>query len=259
MKVQRHIEMLQYITNKGSATIDELLECFAISKATLNRDLNELVKSGNIEKVHGGVVSKVNSGEFEMLIDDKERLHISEKAAIGKTACAMLEDNDTIIIDSGSTMYYFAKELAANTKLRNLTVVTNDIKVAYTLCANMNITLVMAGGIKHTEGYDLYGDGASQIIDSLNINKCFLATSAFDLNAGVTHTYYNDIVVKKKFMECSEKCILLADSSKDKLVKRFRLCNIDALECIVTDVSIDEVRVNEYSEKGIEVFIAASD
>ena len=100
MKFQRHIDMMQYITNRGSATIEELIQEFNVSKATLNRDINELVKSGNVEKVHGGVVSNVNSGEFEMLIDDKEHLHIKEKKAIAKKACELLENNDNIIIDS---------------------------------------------------------------------------------------------------------------------------------------------------------------
>ena len=96
MKYQRHIDMLQYIINKGNVSIEELLSHFHVSKATLNRDINELVKSGNVSKVHGGVVSTVNSGEIEQVIEDKERLNISFKTKIAETAYSMLEDNDTI-------------------------------------------------------------------------------------------------------------------------------------------------------------------
>ena len=85
MKYQRHIDMLQYIINKGNVSIEELLSHFNVSKATLNRDINELVKSGNVSKVHGGVVSTVNSGEFEQVIEDKERLNISFKTKIAGT------------------------------------------------------------------------------------------------------------------------------------------------------------------------------
>lgn len=256
MKFQRHIDMLQYITNKGSATIEELIQEFNISKATLNRDITELVKSGNIEKVHGGVVSTVNSGEFEMLIDDKEHLHIEEKKAIAKKACSLLIDNDNIIIDSGSTMFYFAKELANNKKLNNITIATNDIKVAYTLSSNPNIRLVMMGGIKHSDGYDVYGDKVSDIIKSLNITKYFIASSAWDIKTGITHTNYEDVLVKKEFLNCSQQCILLSDSSKDSFEKRFKICGIESIDKIITDSNLSEEKAKKYIEKGVDVIIA---
>lgn len=255
MKFQRHIDMLQYITNKGSATIEELIQEFDVSKATLNRDINELVKSGNVEKVHGGVVSSVNSGEFEMWIDDKEHLHIKEKKAIAKKACELLENNDNIIIDSGSTMYYFAEELVGNKELKNITVATNDIKVAYTLCSNPNIRLVMIGGIKHNNGYDTYGDGVSEVVKSLNITKYFVASSAWDLKTGITHTDYEDILIKKDFIDCSQERILLSDSSKEGLEKRFKLCGIDGLNKIITDSHLDKNQVLEYNKKGVSVIL----
>lgn len=256
MKFQRHVDMLQYITNKGSVTIDELIREFKVSKATLNRDINELVKSGNIAKVHGGVISNVNSSEFEMLIDDKEQLHTTEKKAIAKKACELLIDNDNIIIDSGSTMYYFAKELAQNKILKNITVATNDIKVAYTLSTNSNIRLVMIGGIKHHDGYDLYGDQVSDIVKSLSVTKYFIGSSAWDAKNGITHTNYADVLIKKEFIKCSQECILLSDSSKDMLEKRFKVCSIEQINKIITDSYVDAKRLEEYQQKGIRMIIA---
>ena len=254
MKYQRHIDMLQYIINKGNVSIEELLSHFHVSKATLNRDINELVKSGNVSKVHGGVVSTVNSGEFEQVIEDKERLNISFKTKIAETAYSMLEDNDTIIIDSGSTMYYFAKLLAEDRKLKNLTVATNDLKVAYTLCGNRGISLVVSGGIKHRDAYDLYG-GMSDIIETLNVKKYFMGASAFDIAAGVTHTNYEDVLLKKRYMSYASECILCADSTKESQVKRFKLCEPEALSILITDSGLSEEKIMEYREKGIKVIL----
>ena len=256
IKFQRHIDMLQYITNNGSATIDELVRTFNVSKATINRDINALVKTGNIVKVHGGVISNVNSDEFEMLITDKEHLYVEEKINIAKIACDMVEDDDNIIIDSGSTMLYFAKELVKRQDIKNVTVITNDIKVAYTLCSNSEITLIMVGGTKHKDGYDLYGDSISDVIISMNISKYFIGSSAWDIKVGITHTNYSDVLLKKEFMACAKESILLSDSSKDALEKKFKICSIDKLSKIITDNHLLTERIDEYKKIGVEIVIA---
>ena len=64
MKYQRQIDLLQYINNKGTVSIAELLEHFHISKATLNRDLTDLEKEESFHAV---------AKEFDRLLDQLEK------------------------------------------------------------------------------------------------------------------------------------------------------------------------------------------
>lgn len=256
MKYQRQIDMLQYIINRRKVTNSDLLKHFNISKATLNRDLRELEKTDNIEKVYGGALSKVDVSDFQMLIKDKEQLHIDAKIGIAKIACSLIQPVDTIIIDSGSTMYYFAKELLKLQKLTDLTVVTNDLKVAYTLCTHPNISIIITGGIKHSDGYDLYCDQIPEMVRSLHISKYFVATSAFDLEVGITHTNYKDVQIKKTFMSYADEVLLCADSSKEGLLKRFRIGEVKSVNRLITDDGINTDRLQKYRELGIDVLLA---
>lgn len=256
MKYQRQIDLLQYINSKGHATVDELLKKFAVSKATLNRDLTDLVNEGSIQKVHGGVVSKVASQIFELPSLKKEVYNKEYKEMIAKKAVSMIHSNESIILDSGSTMYYIACELVKRDDLENLTVITNDLKVAYTLSANERISLIVTGGMKHHDSFDLYGPSVAGILMSLNANRYFMAASALDVECGVTHTDYDDIITKKEMMNSSKEIILCADSSKYGLVKRWSLCTINEVDCIITDQRLSKASQEELRASEADVLFA---
>lgn len=256
MKYQRQIDLLQYINSKGNATIEELLKEFEISKATLNRDLTDLVNEGCIQKVHGGVVSRVAAQVFELSSTKKEVFNKEYKESIAKKAVAMIHSNESIILDSGSTMYYIARELATRDDLENLTVITSDLKVAYTLSQSDNISLIVTGGMKHPDSFDLYGPTVIDILKSLNANTYFMATSAYDCESGITHTNYDDITTKKGMMDCSKQTILCADSSKYGLVKRWSLCGIQEIQKLITDSRVPKEALKSLKEAQVETIFA---
>jgi len=249
------MDLLQYINNRGNCRINELLEEFKISKATLNRDLNALEANGSILKVHGGVVSNEQSLLYEMPLPEKEGYNRKKKEKIAKACMEEVQDGDVIILDSGSTMYYFALQLANDKTLHDVTVVTNDIKVAYTICSNPRLTLFVPGGQKHGDAYDLYGPVMNDIITGLNVTTFFMGTSAFDLESGVTHMDYEDVKIKELMAANAKRVILCADSSKESKVKRWKVCEISLLNKIITDSDIAEEKVKAYQEQGVEMLL----
>ena len=240
MKYQRQMDLLQYINEVGTATIGQLLEHFPVSKATLNRDLTALEKENSIKKVHGGVVSNIEFQTYELPINQKELFHKQEKEWIAREAIKRITSNQTILLDSGSTVWYLAKELAAREDLENLTVVTCDLKTAYTLSDNENISLYVLGGMKQKAAYDLYEPNMLETLSALNVDAYYMAGAAFDWKAGVTHTDQTDTIVKAAMMECAREVILCSDSSKYGIVKRWSLCGLEQLSAIITDDSIGD-------------------
>lgn len=245
MKYQRQLEILQYINEKGSATISELLERFTISKATLNRDLTNLENNFSIKKVHGGVISNIEAQTFDYPISQKELQHKDEKILIAKAVVKMIHTGQTILFDSGSTIWYLAKELVLRDDITDLTVITNDIKIAYTLTDNPNISIYVLGGFRLKDTYDLYEPSMLNTLSQLNIDTYFMAASAFDSHAGITHFDQTDITIKNSMMSRSNKIILCSDSSKYAVVKRWKLCNLNEVDEIFTDYHISDKNIED--------------
>lgn len=255
MKYQRQLEILQYINEQKSVTIDNLLAKFDISRATLNRDLLELEKNNSIKKLHGGVMSNSESLVSDFSIDQKELLHREEKIKIAKHAVSLVHDNQTILLDTGSTIWYFATELAKQTELKGVTVVTHDLKVAWTLCENPNISLYVLGGTRQEDSYDLFDPYIFKILDSLNVDTYFMGVSAFDCERGLTHFLQDDVFIKEAMMRNSKKIVLCTDSSKYGVVKRWKLCNLNDIDTIITDDKLDNESIEILKANSNELII----
>lgn len=249
MKLCRQDDLLQYINKRNSVSTSELLERFQVSRATINRDLIDLEKEGVITRVHGGVVSNEAFQTFEPSIAKKEMSRREEKEAIAREALRYVEDHQTIILDSGSTTWYLAKELAQSKRFENLTVVTCDLKNAYTLAENGSLSLFVLGGMKQPEAYDLWTPQNIEILETLSIDKYFMACTAFDSEIGLTQFNQNDAFLKSKMLELSGEHILCSDSSKYGVRKRWKVCDVEALDIIITDGKLGQEAREELSGK----------
>ena len=192
---------------------------------------------------------------FELPINKKELYNKAYKEAIATQAVSLIQSNQSIILDSGSTIWYLAKELVKRRDIENLTVITCDLKVAYTLAEaeNDNLSLFVLGGMKHKESFDLYGPTIVEILKSLNVDLYFMGVAAFDNKTGITHTYLDDVSTKKAMLQCAKKVVLCADSSKYGLVKRWSICNVEDVDMIITDNHLSDESLAEIKEKCSEI------
>ena len=133
------------------------------------------------------------------------------KKIVALEAFIRIENGMTVYLDSGSTI------LTAISALRNksdITIVTNSILVAYE-CANMNLNIIMAGGLLFNIGKRTYGHFATEIIDHLNIDLAIMGTDAFtEKSHGFTTISADELGFKRHVMNQSEKKIMISDASK---------------------------------------------
>ncbi|MEO6808830.1 MAG: DeoR/GlpR family DNA-binding transcription regulator, partial [Isosphaeraceae bacterium] len=99
---ERRQRLLALISRRGFATLEELVESLGVSESTVRRDLEVLDQSGAIKRTHGGAVC---SGEVRAMpaLEDRATTMLSEKRAIGQAAAALLNDEDTVLLDGGTT------------------------------------------------------------------------------------------------------------------------------------------------------------
>jgi DeoR/GlpR family transcriptional regulator of sugar metabolism len=250
--IERHEKLLDYINKKKKASVRELSKCFNVSTVTIRRDLDELVQRGLVIKTHGGALSLNNNFSTEIPYERKFVQNVEAKKKIGHTAARLVEDNDVIILDAGSTTLEIATQLKP---LKNVTVITNDLKIAMTLAHKPGITLMVTGGIQEKAVYTLTGPTAEEFLSKIRANKTFLGADAISLDYGITNRTLQEVSVKKSMMKAADEIILVADHSKlNKKVFAF-LCELKDIDKIIIDKIEPKVK-EALLEMGVEVIVA---
>lgn len=104
MTEEQHKHILKQLKDKNRITVNELVELLATSESTIRRDLLELHRQDLLKRVHGGA-SAIHWMNFA-IEDDVNKRQIEqqqEKEQITTYATKLIEPNDFIYIDAGTT------------------------------------------------------------------------------------------------------------------------------------------------------------
>ena len=184
----------------------KLIESLGISESTLRRDLDYLESKGDIKRVHGGaILTKI---EEETNFDFNKTTNIDRKKAIGKKAAALVNNNDFIFIDGGTTTHQMINFI----KAKDITIVTNGIMHIDKLNSLGFKTILLGGEIKTTT-YITYGELALNQLNSFNFDKAFIGTNGVGSESYSTADI-NESIIKKTAIKRSAQSYVLADSSK---------------------------------------------
>ena len=110
---ERFSQILALLAEKRTATVQELCEALNVSESTIRRDLLELDRQGRVNKVHGGAT--LPSSQFradEPTMEAKETLAVSQKNTIAKAAAALIQADDFVYLDAGSTTLAVARAVS---------------------------------------------------------------------------------------------------------------------------------------------------
>ena len=140
--IPRHSDILKILDEKDYVLVQDLCETFNVSSVTIRKDLNYLENLGLLFRNHGGA-SKYIRYAHEKNVDEKENINVESKQNIAKAALQLIQENDCIILASGTTMHYLARMLK---NFGQLTVLTSSLRVALELCNNPNINIIQLGG-----------------------------------------------------------------------------------------------------------------
>jgi DeoR/GlpR family transcriptional regulator of sugar metabolism len=252
MANQRREKILEFLKEDGSAKVINLSKIFRVSEVTIRQDLEKLEKDGHVKREHGGaflieVEDQVKS--FALM----NQTNLKKKASIGKKAAQLIDDGDTIILDSGSTTTEVAKCLIGR---KNLTVITNALNIALLLGAEAGIDLIMTGGEFKPPTLSLTGQKAADFFHDVHVDKLFLATAGISLRSGLTYPSLSDIVVKKAMIDVAETAYLVADSTKIGKGAFASLGALSLIDYIITDSEIQESHLQLFRDHDIEMIIS---
>ncbi|MFL0247565.1 DeoR/GlpR family DNA-binding transcription regulator [Candidatus Clostridium stratigraminis] len=245
---ERHIKISELLKEKSSIKVNELSNIFKVSESTIRRDLQEMEEKGLLNRTHGGAVSKGKS-IFEPSFKEKEDRKYIEKLYIGKIAAAMIEDGDTIILDSGTTTL----QLANCIKAKNITVITNSIDIASALSNRSDIELIVTGGTFRITTRALVGPISEGVLKNFKVDKAFIGANGISIKEGITTPNISEAHIKREMMKAASKVIIVADSSKFNQVSFAVVSPVTLADLIITNSDFNENVVKEYQEIGVEI------
>lgn len=249
---ERHELILKQLREKGRVYIDELAARLKVSGVTIRKDLKLLEERNLLFPTKGGA-SVSNPYKIEKPIIEKELMNVKEKQEIGRAALKLIGNNDSIIIGSGTTVFELAKCLHPTQKL---TVITPALKVALELSARPNVEVLQLGGILRPNSSSVAGKFAENILNELSCGVLFLGVDGIDLEFGLSITNLAETSLDQKMMECAQTIVILADSTKFGQRGVGRICSLDEVQYIITDIGISKETFHKFEETGVKVIIA---
>jgi DeoR/GlpR family transcriptional regulator of sugar metabolism len=248
---QRREKILELLRENGSSRVNELSRLFNVTEPTIRQDLEVLEKTGAITRQHGGAFIN-NYSSFADGMQLEHRDHMTEKERIGQKAAEFVKSGDSIILDSGTTITEMVKHLLDR---KNLNVVTTALNITLALGKEPSNTILLTGGEFKAPTLSLTGDRAVHLFENLYVEKLFLATGGFSIEAGLTYPGFSDIALKRAMVNSAKTIYLLADSSKLEKVLFASLGCQDKIDYIITDNNVSKEYVKELENIGISVII----
>ena len=254
---QRAKEILRLLLSHGKTSIEELTEQFGTSSASIRRDLVRLEERGLVHRTHGGAMladqAIYEPFRFDASFRDREERFAQEKQRIATVAAAMIVENETIGLGSGTTTALIARCLRQRSGLR---VVTNALNIGMELSASHGILTTLTGGVMRWPGaFSLVGPGAVEALSVVVMDRVFLGVCGVDAVHGATTIEPDEAAVFRTMTRQAKHVVVVADSSKVDMVSPSVICPAGEIDVLITDDGIAEDAVERLTERGVKVVV----
>ncbi len=249
---ERHKFILDKLKSEGFVNVADLSNEIEVTTVTVRKDLKLLEEKGLLYRSHGSA-TLVSPYVNDRTVQEKKLIRVQEKAFIGSRAAEMLGEDEAIIIGSGTTLVSFAKAIPAKFKL---TVLTSALNVTIALLDHSNIELIQLGGVLRKSSSSVVGHYAEDMLANFACSKLFLGVDGISPEYGLTTSNMMEAHLNAKMIKSAQKTIVLTDSSKFGKKGFGKICEIDEIDCIITDEGITQNYKEKLEERGVTVIIA---
>lgn len=245
----RRNSILDMIAREGKVRVMNLSLSLGASEVTIRNDLAELEKGGYLHRVPGGAVQTMKN-YFNMDFQQRKQEHTSEKQAIAIAAAELINDGETLMINSGTTTYFTSLELK---RCRNLKIVTNSISIAVELGNVPTFRVILLGGDINPQYSFTYGDDALTQLRKFKADKLILSVDGISSNIGISTYHSEETEVNRLMMERANNTIVVADYTKIGYESFSNLGAIGSVHYLVTNKRANEEALAEIGACGIKI------
>lgn len=248
---ERHRKILGILQMQGSVSVSDLAERLDVSEVTIRKDLSALEKQNKLYRTHGRAIP-ISPYIGDRHVNEKEKQAVAEKSAIGVVAASLVHEHDSILLASGTSILYAAKEMVDK---KNVTIISASVSASALLSQNKNIDVVQLGGIVRNSSVSVVGSFAEDMLKHFNCNLLFMGADGVDLEFGITTTNMMEANLNRMMMNTAQQTVLLVDSSKFGKKGFSKICDTGEIDRIITDDKIPQMYLENLQELGIEVTV----
>ena len=247
---ERRSKILQILDDVGQVNVNSLSSDMNVSEVTIRNDLDKLEKSKLLIRAHGGAFKTNN---IPLTVTEKKRINLDAKRLIGKKALELIEEDDSIILDSGTTTFEIASRVGS---FKKLTVISNALDIISNLAQYENVQVLVPGGFLREFSMSLVGPMAERNFRQLNCKKLFLGIDGVKSNAGVFTHHIEEAYLNQIMIDIAEEVIIVADSSKFLKSGLAFIEGFHKINKFITDANIKQESVTMLEKNNVEVIIA---
>jgi len=250
---KRHAEIMRLLKEEGTITISSLADRLNVSLETIRRDVKPLSQDGAIIKMHGAVGLPNVTGEAPF--DKRMRENADAKRAIARQVASTIADGDSIMLDTGTTASFLARELLGH---RRLTVVTNCSDIARTLATVNGNKVYMAGGELRSDSGAAFGISAIDFINRFSVHHAVITTGAVDATFGVMDYDLDEAEFGRVVLSRGQRALVITDHTKFGRQGLVQVCGFEGITELVTDKNPPEEIVAAIEAAGTKLTVAGA-
>jgi DeoR/GlpR family transcriptional regulator of sugar metabolism len=229
-------------------TFAELQKHIDVSPATLRRDLGELEQSGDVIRVHGGILDPTYV-RSEVSFDERLVRNRAAKAAIAAAASRLVPAGATVLVDAGSTCLEAGKALLGR---RDVRLITHSVALLEAGFRGEAAVLCLGGELRKVSGA-LTGSAALGALQAIHADVAFIGASGLDPERGCFTTDLSETEMKQALLARATRKILLADLTKWGQTSTVRFAEWKAVDEWIVDKLPPKAELKAVREAGVKI------
>jgi DeoR family glycerol-3-phosphate regulon repressor len=248
---QRQAEILRLLSEAETLGITDLAERLGVSLETVRRDVKPLVAQGTVVRRHGAIMLPSVVGEAPF--DRRMRENAAAKKAIAQRMAATIRDGESVMLDTGTTTSFVARELLQH---RRLTVVTNSSDIARLLATVNGNKVHMAGGALCSDSGAALGLSAIEFVSRFWVDHAVISAGAMHPERGIMDFRLEEAEFARAMLARSQRRVLVCDVSKFERAGLVQVCGWDGIDEVVLDRRPTETVVEALQALGVRMTLA---
>lgn len=246
--------ILQKLKIQSSITVAELHQEFGVSEVTIRKDLNALYERNLLIRTRGGAMCcPGGENKDDTPINNKRFFNMREKQAIGRLAATLIEEGNTIMLDSGTTTLEIARNLD---RFQRLTIITNALNIAAELLKYKRFNVILLGGNVREPSQSTVGPVAESNLKVFYCDKLFLGVDSFNIECGLSTPNIEEANINQAMLSMASEVVAVFDSSKVNKRSFAFIAPVDNIDVIVTDNNLPANIRAQLRSMDIKVHIA---
>lgn len=250
LAIQRHKAIEKILIDNGSVMITDLAQQFEVSEETIRRDLEKLEKSNILRRVRGGAYL-LSDMDKEVPINIRKNLYQQEKQLMADKCLDFIEDGDTIMLDSSTTVSHVAGNI--NKYKKKVTIITNSLKIVDDFKNSKLVKVIVLGGTLRKRMGSFVGRYAISQLSTLYANKAILSCTAINKDFGITDDNEEESSIRQLMVKNSQEVILLADNTKFDDLESYKICGFKDIHTLITEQILNKNWEELLKENGVKI------